>query len=89
MSLSLDQEFEKYFELASEIPQSEVPQDIQLILYGLYKHATSDLLDFKKNHDIQRDIISAFKLNAWIQVKNLTIDEAKQRYIETVSKLIN
>jgi acyl-CoA-binding protein len=34
--------FEEAFTNAQLIPQESVPQDMQLILYGLYKQATSE-----------------------------------------------
>lgn len=56
------------------------PADVLLRLYAYYKRATNDAHtpSGKKPH------ISAFKTNALFQTRGLTIDEAKQLYIEAV-----
>ena len=75
------------FANAQLVPQESVPQDMQLILYGLYKQASSE-----SSHQIHyqnpQDLINAFKLNAWMQVKHLTADEAKEKYIEIINTLL-
>jgi acyl-CoA-binding protein len=56
-------------------------------LYGLYKQATSETsnpLLFQNPQDIR----NAFKLNAWMQVKNIPPDEAKVEYIKIINKLL-
>ncbi|MBT0609079.1 acyl-CoA-binding protein [Aequorivita echinoideorum] len=56
------------------------PADTLLRLYAYYKRATND-------DDIPqggKPLISAFKTNALFQTRNLSQDEAKQLYIETV-----
>lgn len=82
----LDTLFKEAFANAQLVPQESVPQDVQLVLYGLYKQATSG----ESNISIQnpQDLINAFKLNAWIQVKHLTIEEAKQKYIDIINELM-
>ena len=60
---------------------------MQLILYGLYKQATSETTNpllFQNPHDIR----NAFKLNAWMQVKHLKPDDAKAEYINIINKLL-
>jgi acyl-CoA-binding protein len=60
---------------------------MQLILYGLYKQATSETnnpLLFQNPQDIR----NAFKLNAWMQVKHLKPDDAKAEYINIINKLL-
>ena len=86
----IDAEFEKFYDIAcNNIKQSDVPQDIQLVLYGLYKQATLNQVDFKTNPtNAYSNLINAFKLNAWLQVKHLTQDQAKIAYIEQVKKLL-
>lgn len=85
-SNDLDTLFEEAFENAQLIPQESVPQNIQLVLYGLYKQATSGKSSIHAQNP--QDLINAFKLNAWMQVKHLTIDEAKQNYIDIINKLM-
>lgn len=80
--------FDEAFANAQLIPQESVPQDMQLVLYGLYKQATSETttpLIFQN----PQDIINAFKLNAWMQVKHLTVEEAKNEYIRIINELLN
>jgi len=56
-------------------------------LYGLYKHATSERTN-QSHYQNPQDLINAFKLNAWMQVKHLTVDEAKVKYIEIINTLL-
>ena len=35
-----------------------------------------------------QDIRNAFKLNAWMQVKHLSIEEAMEKYIEIINNLM-
>jgi acyl-CoA-binding protein len=79
--------FDEAFANAQLIPQESVPQDMQLILYGLYKQATSETTNpllFQNPQDIR----NAFKLNAWMQVKHLKPDDAKAEYIDIINKLL-
>lgn len=58
------------------------PADVLLRLYAYYKRATND-------EDIPRGgkpLIDAFKTNALFQTKELTMDEAKQHYIDAVNQ---
>lgn len=82
----LDILFDKAFANAQLISQESVPQDMQLILYGLYKQATSGTTTIHVQNP--QDLINAFKLNAWMQVKHLSIDEAKQQYIDIINQLM-
>ncbi len=84
--------FDQAFEDAFKIPKESVPPNVQLVLYGLYKHATSSRPS--NNNYVQdasqdaNDLKNAFKMNAWLQVKNLTTDEAKQEYVDLINKLL-
>lgn len=82
----LDILFDEAFANAQLIPQESVPQDMQLILYGLYKQATSGTTSVYVQNP--QDLINAFKLNAWMQVKHLSIDDAKEQYIAIINKLM-
>lgn len=88
----LDTLFDEAFENANLVPKESVPQNVQLVLYGLYKHATSGRINpffnsFEQN-DTGEDLRSAFKLNALMQVKHLSVDEAKQKYIDIINQLL-
>jgi acyl-CoA-binding protein len=79
--------FDEAFANAQLVPQDSVPQDVQLVLYGLYKQASSESTN-RIHYQNPQDLINAFKLNAWMQVKHLTADEAKEKYIEIINSLL-
>jgi acyl-CoA-binding protein len=88
MEKDLDTLFEEAFANAQLIPQSSVPIDLQLILYGLYKQATSNESDSFYFRQESQNLRSAFKLNAWMQVNHVSPEEAKKQYIEIINKLM-
>ena len=81
----LDTRFKEAVEIADAMTQSDLPQDIQLRLYASYKQATSGspTATFNANFDLR----NAFKTNAWMQISHLSIDEAKELYIETLESI--
>ncbi|SFF44666.1 acyl-CoA-binding protein [Flavobacterium xueshanense] len=82
----LNTRFLKAVEIASEMTQASLPQDVQLRLYAFYKQSTLGTLDLKQlSYYHLRD---AFKTNAWMQISHLTADEAKQQYIEIIDSLL-
>jgi len=82
MNKELNKAFEEAFEKASGMTE-QLPQDVMLNFYAYYKQATNgDNFSFQNHHDGR----NAFKFNAWMQLKGLTADEAKQKYIELVNK---
>ena len=56
------------------------PADVLLKLYAYYKYATND----HTSPNSSNPLINAFKTNALFQIRGLSPDEAKQKYIETV-----
>jgi acyl-CoA-binding protein len=80
--------FEKALSIADTIPQESLPQDIQLRLYAYYKQATFGNLTASKPRETYH-LRDAFKINAWMQVSHISIQEAKQQYIEIINSLIN
>jgi len=56
------------------------PADVLLKLYAYYKRATNSQSSPGSNNPL----INAFKTNALFQIPDISMDEAKQRYIETV-----
>jgi acyl-CoA-binding protein len=83
----LDLHFQEAVKVASNMTQASLPQDVQLRLYAYFKQATFGSLSY--NHTDSKDLRNAFKINAWIQVSNLTIEEAKEKYIEIVNSILN
>ncbi|WP_369048675.1 acyl-CoA-binding protein [Tenacibaculum sp. UWU-22] len=81
---SLDVAFNKAFEKASNTKVS-LPPDTMLQLYAYYKQATAgDNSSFNTNYDVR----SAFKFNAWIQMRGMSKEQAKKEYINLVNKII-
>lgn len=81
----LDIRFQEAVERASQMSQASLPQDMQLRLYAYYKQATHGVLE---NPQISNfDLRNAFKTNAWMQISHLTVDEAKELYIEIIETI--
>ena len=79
-SEELDSAFQKAVQSINEHTEP-FPADVLLKLYAYYKRATN-------NDDLtsgSKPLITAFKANALFQAKDLSKEEAKQRYIETVN----
>lgn len=74
--------FLKAYEMASGTDR-QFPPDVLLHFYALYKRAT-EKNGFYIPPTNQGDLRSAFKINALIQVKDMTKKEAKEKYIELV-----
>lgn len=75
--------FEEAYQKVSESSQV-FPPDVLLQFYALYKQATQK--NTFSHNEGEHELVSAFKLNALLQVKHMTSDEAKEAYIEA-SKL--
>ena len=82
----LDIRFEEAVEIASKMTQASLPQDVQLRLYALYKHSTKLTIDLKQNPSFH--LRDAFKTNAWMQISHLSINDAKEQYIEMIQSLL-
>ena len=82
----LNTRFLEAVEIASEMTQASLPQDLQLRLYAFYKQATLGTLDLKQNSSYH--LRDAFKTNAWMQISHLTPDESKEQYIELIHSLL-
>lgn len=74
--------FLKAYEMASSTEQ-QFPPDVLLHFYALYKRAT-EKNGFYIPTNNQGDLRSAFKVNALVQVKDLSKEEAREKYIELV-----
>ncbi len=82
----LDKQFNEAIEAASKMTQATLPQDVQLRLYAFYKQATSGSAQYSQSESF--DLRNAFKLNAWMQISHLSIDEAKEHYIEIINSIL-
>ena len=81
----LDIQFQEAYEKASNMTQA-LPQDVMLKIYAYYKQATSDVA--QSSHHQSFDLRNAFKMNAWMQVRHLSTDEAKRLYVELINSII-
>jgi acyl-CoA-binding protein len=83
----LDIRFQKAIELALTIPQTSLPQDVQLRCYAYYKQATFGALGSVNYSNL--DVRDAFKNNAWLQISHISAEEAKESYIEIINQISN
>ena len=86
MSKNLDYLFKEAYEKASNYKE-KLPPDTMLKLYAYYKQAVKGD-HFSFNANIGSDLRNAFKFNAWIQLKGMNEDQAKQEYINLVNSII-
>jgi acyl-CoA-binding protein len=82
----LDKRFEDAVAAASKMTQASLPQDVQLRLYAFYKQATFGSAEYSQSDNF--DLRNAFKTNAWMQISHLSIEEAKEFYIEIINTII-
>ncbi len=81
----LDIRFAKAVEAALAMTQASLPQDVQLRLYAFYKQATFGTAVYNQSENF--DLRNAFKTNAWMQISHMSVDEAKENYIEIINSL--
>lgn len=81
----LELKFQKAYKKASTTTQ-KLPPDIMLMFYAYYKQATEAAGIYTPTGDL--DVRNAFKLNALLQVKGLSVKQAKIKYIELVNQFI-
>ena len=82
----LEARFQEAVAIASQMTQSSLPQDVQLRLYAFYKQATFGTIEY--NNSPAFDLRNAFKTNAWMQISHISIEEAKENYIEIINSLL-
>ncbi|MUP46792.1 acyl-CoA-binding protein [Gramella sp. BOM4] len=82
MEQEVNSKFLKAYEMASGTNR-QFPPDVLLHFYALYKRAT-EKNGFYIPTTNRGDLRSAFKVNALVQVKDLSKEEAKRKYIELV-----
>ncbi len=85
----MSQELDTQFMQAKDdvVKLSKAPDNqMKLKLYALFKQATDgDYTNGKKPG--MMDLAGKFKYEAWKQVEGLSLDEAKQQYIDLVKQL--
>ncbi|APU67389.1 MAG: acyl-CoA-binding protein [Christiangramia sp.] len=86
MAEELNDKLQRAHELASTTNR-QFPPDVLLHFYALYKRAT-EKNGFYIPPSNEGDLKGAFKMNALVQVKDMTKEEAREKYIEMVESLI-
>jgi len=81
----LDTRFSEAVEIAMKMTQASLPQDVQLRLYAFYKQATFGTAKYNQSENF--DLRNAFKTNAWMQISHISIEDAKENYIEIIDSL--
>ncbi len=79
--------FLKAFDVANSMDNIDIPIDLRLQFYAYYKQASSENASFYRTNDPD-SMRNAFKMNALLQVNNLTSEEAKLAYINLVNETI-
>ncbi len=77
--------FKEALQRATEITYP-LPDDIRLRLYAYYKRSTQEPINVVSAPH-EHKLINAFKMNAWMQVRQLSIEEAKLEYIKLINEL--
>lgn len=84
MESDLDIAFKKAFDTVSSLEDPVAP-DIMLKLYAYYKQAT---IGNNFSFENEQNVRNAFKLNAWMQLKGMSRENAKKEYIKLVHTFI-
>lgn len=87
MSKSIDIQFQEAYTIVASLSQDQFAPDILLKLYAYYKQATygDNNPGLKETNEL--DLRNGFKLNAWIQLRGMSIEKAKKEYIKIVKEL--
>lgn len=86
-SEEIEMKFQEAYKKASSTDK-KFPPDIMLQFYAYYKQATEQEGIYTPSGG-ENDVRNAFKLNALLQIKGMTRQEAKQKYIELVNQHIS
>ena len=85
MDSDLDIAFKEAFIEISKLKEALTP-DVMLKLYAYNKQAN---FGSSSPHYEKLDIRNAFKVNAWMQIKDMSSNDAKQEYIKLAKSLLN
>ena len=85
MDSDLDIAFKEAFIEISKLKEAVAP-DVMLKLYAYNKQAN---FGSSTPHYEKLDIRNAFKVNAWMQIKDMSSNDAKQEYIKLAKSLLN
>lgn len=85
MDNDLDKAFNDAYSYACKSKIKLAP-DKMLHLYAYYKQATKGNNYEQPTGNVQ--LRNAFKINAWLQLKNVSEEQAKREYIKLVNKYL-
>jgi len=85
MDSDLDIAFKEAFIEISKLKEAVAP-DVMLKLYAYNKQAN---FGSSSPHYEKLDIRNAFKVNAWMQIKDMSSNDSKQEYIKLAKSLLN
>lgn len=87
MSKTVDIQFQEAYKTISSLSQDEFAPDIMLKLYAYYKQATYGDNNPEYLEENELDLRNGFKLNAWVQLRGMSVENAKKEYIKIVNQL--
>ena len=85
MDSDLDIAFKEAFIEISKLKEAVAP-DVMLKLYAYNKQAN---FGSSSPHYEKLDVRNAFKVNAWMQIKDMSSNDAKQEYIKLAKSLLS
>jgi len=80
----IDKLFEEALQKATEITYP-LPIDVRLQLYAYYKQAIQEPINTTSSNE--HELVNSFKMNAWMQVRQMSVEQAKIEYIKQVDEL--
>jgi len=80
----IDELFEEALQKATEITYP-LPIDVRLQLYAYYKQATQEPINTTSSNE--HELVNSFKMNAWMQVRQMSVEQAKIEYIKQIDYL--
>jgi len=83
-AIEIDKLFKKALQKATEITYP-LPIDVRLQLYAYYKQATQEPINTTSNGE--HELVNSFKMNAWMQVRQMSTEQAKMEYIKKIDEL--
>jgi acyl-CoA-binding protein len=84
---TLNIEFKEAYNEISELSQDKFAPDILLKLYAYYKQATYGDNNPEYIETDEINLRNGFKLNAWIQLRGMSVENAKKEYIKIVNNI--
>ena len=86
--MSLDEDFNKCVSYINKSEKINIDNDTKLFFYGHYKQATIGDCNIDKPTGLF-NVTNKLKYEAWNNLKGLSKNEAKKKYVEKFKKIIN